>query len=109
MARFVIPVPDGTAARSQWVQRTIIAGREYLLSFRWNTREERWYLSIADQDGVAIVSGLKIVCNWPLTRLVTDPRAPEADLIAIDMSGDGIDPGLLDLGVRVLLTLTTAD
>ena len=46
MARFLVPTRPGVPDYSQ---RTSLDGRTYLLTFRWNEREESaWYLSLAD-------------------------------------------------------------
>jgi hypothetical protein len=92
-----------------YTQRTVLDGITYILSFEWNEREERWYLSLADSAGVTIVSGIKVVANYPLNYLLTDPRAPGGILYALDISGTGQDPGLNDLGRRVTLMYIDRD
>jgi hypothetical protein len=88
---------------SSYSQRTILDGREYVLTLQWNQRSAHWFLSIADQDGVSIADGLKLVANFPVNRRITDPRGPAGLIIPMDLSGSGNDPGLHDLGDRVLL------
>lgn len=100
-----ISVPEGL---SDWTQRTLLDGREYVLRFVWNTREERWYMTISDQDEVVIAAGIKVVADWPLNRLLTSDAAPPGRLIAVDTSGSGEAPGLTDLGQRVLLAYVEA-
>jgi hypothetical protein len=95
----IIPTLAGVARYSQ---RTILDGREYVLSFAWNSRVGKWSLSVADAKGVPIVQGIRIVCGLPLLRLLTDQRSPPGDLIALDRTGEG-DPGFNDLGTRVVL------
>lgn len=92
-----------------FTQRTTLDGREYLLTFDWNQREQKWYLSIADQDEVPIVSSIKLVANFPLTHLLVDSRSPPGELFAMDTSGNGLDPLLSDLGTRVLLLYMDAE
>jgi len=97
----VVPVSLGTPS---YTERVTLDGSEYTFRFDWNGREGRWYFDIGDVDENWIVTGLKIVCNWPLTRRQVDPRMPPGDLIAIDFSNlGGEPPGLPDLGRRVLL------
>lgn len=88
---------------SSYTQRTILDGVEYLLSFQWNQREAKWYLSIADSEGAPLGSGLKLVADFPLNRRLVDPGAPPGVLYAMDRTGEGVDPGLRDLGDRVFL------
>ena len=97
--------------RGNYSQRTVLDGREYLLTFRWNQREAKWYLSIADSEEAPIVSGVKVVLNFPLiTNRVRDIRRPPGEIFAVDPSGDERDPGFNDLGARVrLLYIEAAD
>lgn len=84
--------------------RTTLDGREFILSFDWNDREQRFYFSIAASDGTPIMSGRKLVCNWPLTRKIAGTAKPPGILMAIDYSNQaGEPPGLNDLGERVKL------
>lgn len=97
-------IPTERETRGNYSQRTVLDGREYLLLFRWNQREGRWYLTISDQDGAPIVSGVKIVVNFPLiTNRIVDARRPPGEIFATDTTGADIDPGLDDLGSRVVL------
>jgi hypothetical protein len=100
MAVFVPCTPNGQA---RWTQRTAIAGRDYQLTFDWNQRTGHWSLSLADQDGSPIASGLQLVTNWPLLRTVLDTRCPPGLLVVIDTLDRGEDPGFSDLGSRFVL------
>ena len=87
-----------------WDQITVIAGREYTLGFRWNARAMAWYLDIGDQDGLPIVSGVRLVCGIPLAReVVGDSRMWPGTLMCVSTTQDGTDPGISDLGTRVVL------
>lgn len=88
-----------------YTQRTTLDGREYILAFDWNGRENRWYLSILDVSGEPLANGIKLVANWPLLRRFTDPRLPTGVLMAIDYSpSSGEPPAFGDLGRRVKLS-----
>ena len=90
-----------------WVQRTTLDGRDYNLRFAWNQREERWYLDLADGDGTAILSGLKLVTNWPLLLAYhADPRVPPGELIVLTSQADTSPPGLRDMGAGLRCELT---
>ena len=88
-----------------WEQITEIDGREYLLRFLWNDRASAWYLDINDQDGNPIVNGVRLVCGViPLAReVVGDSRMWSGDLYCYPTTQDDSDPGIGDLGNRVLL------
>lgn len=79
----------------------------YTLQFRWNVREEAWYMHILDAEGTTVLhAGLKLVADWPLATYTTE-RQPPGILVARDTSGEGRDPGLDDLGDRVQLVYYT--
>jgi hypothetical protein len=80
-----------------------LEGATYLLTFRFSDREGVWYVDVADADGVAIRSGVKVVLGAALLRPVTDPRRPPGDFAAIDSSGTGQEAGPGELGERVVL------
>ena len=101
MSHQILPLDDTGAARYR--RRIVLDGREYEFLFDWNGREEKWFLSLADEAGTAIVSGIKIVADYPLLRLVTDNRKPPGVLMARDASGAGLDPHFVDLGQRVTM------
>lgn len=102
MTQLIVPT-SAAADVSSYVQRTTLDGVEYVLRFDWNDREGRWYMTLADRDGEPIANGVKVVCGWPLLRRSADARAPAGMLMAVDQSGQGLDPGLSELGGRVPL------
>lgn len=95
-------IPTSTESPS-YTQRTTLDGREYILILDYNGRDGHWYMTLQDQDGAAIVSGLRVVVDYPLLRKVRDLRRPPGELYAIDLTGTHVDPGLTDLGDRVAL------
>lgn len=99
---FIIPTPDSTEPRRR--QRTEIEGREYVFVFDWNAREAKWSLSLYDQDESAIVTGIKLVIDFPLIRTVSDSRAPSGDLFVTSDGNE--DPTLDTLKDFVLVYIT---
>lgn len=94
-------IPCAPNAAARWTQRTSLGGRDYLLTFDWNERAGRWSLSLADQDGVAIASGVVLVAALPLLRRVIDARRPPGDIVVVDATGAfDAEPGYDDLGAR---------
>lgn len=93
-------------------QTTTLDGRDYILTFRYNAREDRWYIDLADQDDVEIVSGLKLVCAHDLLLRIVDERRPPGRLMVHDGAAsdpatsvkiDAEDPGFDELGDTVVL------
>lgn len=100
----MLTIPCEPAGAARWTQRTELGGREYLLSFQWSQRAGRWLFTLADQDSADIVTGQPVVVDWPLLgRRVVDARRPPGELVAVDTTGAGADPGFADLGARVVL------
>jgi hypothetical protein len=99
---YTIPcTPGGSAA---WTQRTALDGVDFILSFDWNGRMSRWMFSLADAEGVAVVSGKALNVNTQLLRGVVDTRRPPGELAVIDtQQRDDTDPGFDDLGARFRL------
>lgn len=96
MALLVIPtIPEEPYYR----QKTNLEGREFLLSFSYNQRIDRWYLSIYDEEETPLLLGLKLVANWPLLRHYRyDTRLPPGELMALTTDGSTAPPTLTELG-----------
>jgi hypothetical protein len=85
-------------------------GRDYVLELRYNQREERWYLSVADDEGAPILSGLKLQANWPLFwRHRYDVRVPPGEIMAAATGTDRSPPTLTELGEGKRCELTYYD
>ena len=53
----------------------------YAITYRWNVREEAWYIDIDEQDGTAIVKGQKVMpYNSPTFRWA-DARMPSGEIL----------------------------
>ena len=82
---------------------TTLGSTPYVMNWYWNTRDSAWYFDLLDQNESQIVSGVKVVLGIPLARRCIDPRGPDGVLIAGDLSGQGLDATLDDLGTRVVV------
>lgn len=101
-----IPIVPGDAF---FDLQAVLDGVTYTLQFRWNVRLEAWFMDILDEQGVTmLLAGLRLVANWPLGAYNTG-RQPPGAFVAFDTSGEGLDPGLDDLGDRVQLKYFTAE
>jgi len=82
----------------------------YVLRVRWNTRDDAWYLDAWERDGTTrIAVSIKLVMGIRLGITYNHPLFL-AGLFLVPLTDDGSDPGLADLGRRVLLVhLTVAD
>ncbi len=110
-------IPTSTEL-SIYRQTTSLDGQDFIFRFLFNQREAEWFFSLADGNDDAIVEGVKVIVQLPLLRLVTDPRQPPGIILALDtqatvtdfsalMKTTARDPGLFELGERVILLYFT--
>ena len=100
MATFVIPTKTDSEHYTQQVELDDVV---YELLLAWNHRDGHWFLSVSLADGTPIMSGVRVVVDVPLLHYCGHPSKPAGTLVAVDTSGAGLDPGLIELGGRVLL------
>ncbi len=104
MAVLTIPTTPGVPF---YTQKTRLDGVDYILGFRYSQREDRWYLNISDSEEIPILTGLKLVANWPLLQAYHyDPRVPPGEIMAISLENDDTPPGLNELGEKLRVQLT---
>jgi hypothetical protein len=94
---------------NSWQQiQTTIEGQDYLLELAWNTRDERWYVSLYKADGTCLVASVAMVVDFPLFRKTVGPDIPKGYFMAVDTAGNGAEIAAQEeLGVRVQLTYLT--
>lgn len=80
-------------------------GSDYLLEFRYNQREDRWYFDVSLTDGTMLVRGVKVVCGVPLLTRYADARLPKGALVALPNTTGNTSPGLKELGEDRRVTL----
>ena len=80
-----------------------LGGVQYQLEVAWNTRDQRWYISVADADGVNVATGIPVVVDWPLLERFSLTDLPDGTMMAIDLTGNGEEPDKEDLNDRVKL------
>jgi hypothetical protein len=83
-------------------------GREYLIRLDRNERDESWSFSMYLTDGTPLALGKKVVLNYPLMFGETDSRLPPGRIFAVDTTASDTDPGLTELGDRVILVYLDA-
>ena len=107
MSVFAIP----TFSDAFYAYTMTLEGRPYVFDFRYNQREDVWYLSLALPDGTALITGVKIVCGTNLLRLCSSTDKPPGLLTAMTNNENDTAPGLDELGEekRVTLTYFTSD
>ncbi len=96
-------------ALTHYEMQVVLDAVTYAFEFRWNTREEAWYMHIRTQDGTDLLCGVKVVVRFLLAGRPNDPRMPPGRFFAEDTSGNHRNPGIADLGDRVQLYYLTND
>ncbi len=87
---------------------TVLGTAPFVLDVRWNGRDGAWYLDILDEDAEPILTGIRVVLGALLGGRSVNPAFPPGRLIAADLSGEGRDAGIDDLGTRVLVYFYSA-
>jgi uncharacterized protein DUF6983 len=104
MSTVVIPV-DPTALFS--TQTTTLDGVPYLLTFRYNSREQAYYLTIQSADGLTTyVQGVKLVSDFFLLRPYP---TPPGELLVLVPDSDDSPPRLGDFAAGGRATLYYLD
>jgi hypothetical protein len=101
-----LPIASLTA---NWSESVALDGVVYRLTFKWNTRSQSWSMTIAEDDGTPIVSGIKILPQISLLQRHKDERLPKGVLYAFDViEGDNAErPTRTQLGNKLKLIYTT--
>ena len=100
-----IPGPGSYPDRSFDIQ---LDGTTYRARWLWNERVGVWTFSLADRDGVAIVSGVRAVLNVDLLSGCVDPRRPPGPILVVDPTGTGTEATIDSLGQSVKVVYLTA-
>lgn len=79
---------------------TVLDGIEYIFDAYWNGRAHAWFFDLYDAEEDLIRAGIKIVLGALLGRRTADARFPAGAFIADDLSREGRDATLNDLGTR---------
>jgi hypothetical protein len=105
----ILQIPTLTDGTQSYIQRTELDGDDYLMSFLYNLRRDRWSMSLQSLDGTFVLTGQTIHLQIPLNRRAVG--GPPGVLIALPEAGEVDAPGLHDLGDggSVKLYYVTAD
>lgn len=99
LVRSQIPILVDTPSYSM---RVTLTGVVFVLHFAYNGRIDRYYLSVHDVADNPIVTGMRVICDWPLMRKCRTTGRPRGEIVFSDLSGNAEPPGLHELGRRVL-------
>jgi hypothetical protein len=77
-------------------------GSSYTLELEWLEGAQAWFVSLLNPTAEPVLSGLKVVVDWPFTWRYRTRGVPPGQLVFL-ADGDSVPPGRLDLGSRVKL------
>ena len=99
----ILTIPTSTVLASY--RFTIeLDGAVYGIHLAFNTRDERWYYDLFDEEGNLLRASLKLATGWPSMRLDKSNDRPPGDIFPIDPTNQDNEAGLSDLGDTVTLT-----
>ncbi|OQY32023.1 MAG: hypothetical protein B6241_12415 [Spirochaetaceae bacterium 4572_59] len=99
----MVNIPVFPEIASGFIQKIELGGIFYSLRIRWNTRSESWFLHVFDADGNPLITGKRLVPNYPLTEIHSDRF--KGELIVLDKQNDLTDAVMTyeNLGKRFFL------
>jgi hypothetical protein len=100
----VLQLPTSTTSPF-YVFEVILDNVSFRLQFKFNQRDQAWYMDVLDSADNQLRSGLRVVSDWTLLRLWQEiEKRPVGEIIAT-AQGDIARPALIDeLGDEVILT-----
>ncbi|MCG8433495.1 MAG: hypothetical protein MJA83_05645 [Gammaproteobacteria bacterium] len=102
MATLVVPT---RVTPTEYRQQVTLDGVVFRMLFKYNARDDFWYMDIRDLGGEPIRLGIKLVTGFSLLRLVADTNVrPAGVMIVADATDQNIEAGLNAIGVDTLLT-----
>lgn len=78
----------------RYVMRVALSKVTYTLQMAYNTRADRWFLSIMDTIGAPILMGVPLLVMRNVLGPYTTLALPPGQLVTLDYSGKNQDPTL---------------
>jgi hypothetical protein len=106
MAIFSVPVEPKNPNQRLF---TSFEGTSYIIDFRWNERDEAWYMDIFTETEDELARGVKVALGAVILRKYSDDRFPPGKFFAADLENTHREAGLDDFGARVRLYYKEAE
>jgi hypothetical protein len=84
-------------------------GENFILTFKWNVREEAWYFSIYQEDETPVLVGVKLVTGWNPIRRLSGSDRPLGIFFTYDTTETDTEPSFSTLGTQIQLLYADAD
>lgn len=105
ITRFPPPPVD----QASFTQRTKLDDREYLFTFKWNSRADAWYFDLETDTGESLLAGVKIVIGRDFLLRCLSVNKPPGRLVALPTDGSRDAPTRTQLGGRVRVLYFSVD
>ena len=79
-------------------------GVEFKMEFRFNDRDDSWYMTLLDSEDAVLRAGIRVVLSWALLRLWAEATRPDGEIISVNQGDVTAPPTLNQLGAEVVLT-----
>jgi hypothetical protein len=107
MATFDFPTPPIGVAK--WPVRVEIEGVFYRFLYKWNNRNQAWYIDIADDSSIAQVRSRIVQLGYDIFKPFKYRTIPQGTFNIVDTSGENREPTKDDLGTRVKIQYTEVE
>lgn len=106
MSNLLIPTVTN---ESNQEQVTALDGTNYIIRRLWNSRAQRWFMTIKTADNLDIATGRKLCADMPWASRETVEEMPPGQIWVIRGTKTGADPGLRELNREVFLMYVEED
>lgn len=106
MALSIIPIRNDIPA---YTEQLDLEGTRYFMRFKFNSRVDRWFMDLLDENQSEILNGIKIIVDFDLLGRFKDERLPPGLLYAVDESGNENQPDRLNFSNDVTLLYLDSD
>ena len=100
MAIFKLPL---SSESPKFRFNTELDGGNFIFSFRFNERVDRWVMSISDATETPLVMGIPILLGTVFYDQFKNPGLPKGRLFAINPESPNVEAGRDDLGKSVFI------
>lgn len=102
-----------TPSQSWSEQQVSLENINLNIELQWNERASTtgggsWFINFYTSEGEPIVTGIKLVPNYPLTQRYIDTRLPDGEFFCLRNTSTITDIGRNNLGTDFRLTYITA-
>ena len=103
MSQVTIPMSD----LAEFSQSVTLDGNEYRLHFYWNGRGSFWGMDISDANGVPLLSGIRLIINFPMLLQHKESGLPPGQFLIVDsnLKTQNDEPGRNDFTIGRKLNL----